>query len=273
MARSGRPGRLRQRTLHPVVTEPRGQRRRPEGGEVVVEVAVLGGEDGGGEALASARASSVAAARRPASSRSAAMRRRAVPGGGAKAARLPAESAGETPAFPGMPRARFDLPVAENIRPSMHSLHEIRGFRTEVACSSCSLPVKISHTRQWTSWPVIPAQAGMTDFLGVCSRLDRGNSGSFGLCNNRVDSIVKDGGAPMSPAPSPPRPPPAAGTSPHLQAKSSFSSTSPPRPPRAAWTSPPRRSRAGIRAAPPSGRAARRWGRRSGPRRGSDASP
>ena len=93
------------------------------------------------------------------------------------------------------------LPVAENIRPSMHSLHEIRGFRTEVACSSCSLPVNISHTRQWSSWPVIPAQAGihikheslwipacagMTDFLGVCSRLDRGNRGSFGLCNNRV---------------------------------------------------------------------------------------
>ena len=31
--------------------EPRGQRPRPEGGEVVVEVAVRGGEDGGGEAL------------------------------------------------------------------------------------------------------------------------------------------------------------------------------------------------------------------------------
>ena len=31
--------------------EPRGQRLRPEGGEVVVEVAVRGGEDDGGEAL------------------------------------------------------------------------------------------------------------------------------------------------------------------------------------------------------------------------------
>ena len=59
------------------------------------------------------------------------------------------------------PCRRLHLPVAENIRPSTHSLHEIRGFRTEVACSSCSLPVKISHTRQWSSWPVIPAQAGI----------------------------------------------------------------------------------------------------------------
>ena len=58
-------------------------------------------------------------------------------------------------------RVYLRLPVAENIRPSMHSLHEIRGFRTEVACSSCSLPVKISHTRQWSSWPVIPAEAGI----------------------------------------------------------------------------------------------------------------
>ena len=106
---------------------------------------------------------------------------------------------------------RLILPVAENIRPSMHSLHEIRGFRTEVACSSCSLPVKISHTRQWSSWPVIPAQAGihmkheslwipacagMTDFLGVCSRLDRGNRGSFGLCNNRVIRSVSAFGSP-----------------------------------------------------------------------------
>ena len=33
------------------MAEPRGQRLRPEGGEVVVEVAALGGEDGGGDAL------------------------------------------------------------------------------------------------------------------------------------------------------------------------------------------------------------------------------
>ena len=27
----------------------------------------------------------------------------------------------------------------------------------------------------------------MTDFFGVCSRFDRSNSGSFGLCSNRVE--------------------------------------------------------------------------------------
>ena len=51
MDRPGRSGRLHRRTLHHAVAEPRGERLRPEGGEVVVEVAVLGGEDGGGEAL------------------------------------------------------------------------------------------------------------------------------------------------------------------------------------------------------------------------------
>ena len=51
VAHPGMSGRFRQRTLHHAVAEPRGQRRRPEGGEVVVEVAALGGEDGGGDAL------------------------------------------------------------------------------------------------------------------------------------------------------------------------------------------------------------------------------
>ena len=39
------------------------------------------------------------------------------------------------------------LPVAEKIDLYMRSLHEIRCFRTEAACSLCSLPVRISHTR------------------------------------------------------------------------------------------------------------------------------
>ena len=43
--------RFRRRTLHRAVAEPRGQRLRPEGGEVVVEVTALGGEDGGGDTL------------------------------------------------------------------------------------------------------------------------------------------------------------------------------------------------------------------------------
>ena len=55
VARPGMSGRFRQRTLHRAVAEPRGQRLRPEGGEVVVEVAALGGEDGGGDALADER--------------------------------------------------------------------------------------------------------------------------------------------------------------------------------------------------------------------------
>ena len=40
----------------------------------------------------------------------------------------------------------------------------------------------------------IPAFAGMTDFLGVRSRLDRGNSGSFGLCDSRdhLPSFVRN---------------------------------------------------------------------------------
>ena len=51
MDRPGRPGRFRGHILHHAVAEPRGQRRRSEGGEVVVEVAALGSEDGGGDAL------------------------------------------------------------------------------------------------------------------------------------------------------------------------------------------------------------------------------
>ena len=39
------------------------------------------------------------------------------------------------------------LPVAEKTDPYMRSLHKIRGFRTEVACSLCSPPVRISHTQ------------------------------------------------------------------------------------------------------------------------------
>ena len=33
----------------------------------------------------------------------------------------------------------------------------------------------------------IPAFSGMTDFSGSCTRLDRGNNGSFDLCNNRAE--------------------------------------------------------------------------------------
>ena len=92
---------------------------------------------------------------------------------------------------------RLYLPVAENVRPSMHSLHEIRGFRTEVACSSCSLPVKISHTRQWSSWPVIPAQAGIhikheslwTAFSGT-DRVTDCNTMIFSRLLIRVSNIV-----------------------------------------------------------------------------------
>ena len=33
----------------------------------------------------------------------------------------------------------------------------------------------------------------MTDFPGACSRFDRGNNGSFDLCNNRVDKTWREG--------------------------------------------------------------------------------
>ena len=60
-----------------------------------------------------------------------------------------------------------------NICAHTDSLRKIRGFPAETAHGSSSLPVRISHTCEWPSWPVIPACAGMTDFPGACSRLDR----------------------------------------------------------------------------------------------------
>ena len=90
--------------------------------------------------------------------------------------------------------------VASNVGPYARSLRKIRSFPAETACGSSSLPVKISRMRQRSSWPVIPAEAGihfnhetpwipasagMTDFLGACSRFDRRNNGSSDLRNNR----------------------------------------------------------------------------------------
>ena len=88
---------------------------------------------------------------------------------------------------PGRRRPPVGLPrQLHNMSAHTHSLRKMRGFLAETVCGSSSLPVRISRTRQRSSWPVIPAEAGMTDFLGAYSRFDRGNNGSSDLCNNRA---------------------------------------------------------------------------------------
>ena len=49
--------------------------------------------------------------------------------------------------------------------------------------TACTRPLTRADGRPWS---VIPGKAGMTDFLGARSRLDRGNDGSSDLCSNRV---------------------------------------------------------------------------------------
>ena len=57
------------------------------------------------------------------------------------------------------PSLVFPPSVAEYFCPYRLSLRKIRRSPAETARGSNSLPVRMSHTREWSSWPVVPAKA------------------------------------------------------------------------------------------------------------------